>query len=100
MPRAYQERSKALWAQIRADSAALIAYQPRYAELASVQMPVQLLGGGRSAPYFRPTLEALLGALPDARLEVIAPVGHMLHAEAHQRFAEVVRGFLRLLALA
>ncbi|MBA3455071.1 MAG: alpha/beta hydrolase [Deltaproteobacteria bacterium] len=98
MPRVYQERSKAKWAEIRADSHALIAYRPRYPELSSVQVPVQLLGGERSAAYFRPTLETLLAALPDARLEIIAGAGHMLHAEAHRRFAEVVLAFAASLA--
>lgn len=98
MPRAYQERAKAKWAAIRADSHALISYLPRYAELSTVAVPVLLLGGERSAPYFRPTLEALLGALPNARLEVIAGAGHMLHAEAHRRFTEVVLAFVASLA--
>ena len=35
MPRAFQERSTAKWAEIRADSRRLIAYRPRYAELAA-----------------------------------------------------------------
>lgn len=93
MPRAFQDRSKAKWAEIRADSAALIAYRPRYAELRSVTVPVQLLGGERSASYFRPTLDALFAALPDARLEVVAGAGHMLHAEAHRTFGEVLLRF-------
>lgn len=100
MPRAYQERSKAKWAEIRADSAALIAYRPRYAELAGVQVPVLLVGGGRSAAYFRPTLDALGAALPRARLEVVPGAGHMLHAEAHRRFAELVVGFAGEVGLA
>jgi len=100
MPRAYQERSKAKWREIRADSAALIAYRPRYAELARVPVPVLLLGGERSAAYFRPTLEALLGALPHARLEIVPGAGHMLHAEAHRRFAELLTDFAGSLHLA
>ncbi|MDQ3369561.1 MAG: alpha/beta hydrolase [Myxococcota bacterium] len=100
MPRAYQERSKSKWAEIRADSAALIAYRPRYAELAGVTTPVLLLGGERSAAYFRPTLEALAAALADARLEVVPAAGHMLHAEAHRRFAELVSEFARSVGLA
>jgi pimeloyl-ACP methyl ester carboxylesterase len=98
MPRADQERSKAKWAEIRADSEALITYRPRYPELAAVTTPVQLVGGERSAAYFRPTLEALMAALPDVRLEIIAGAGHMLHAEAHRRFAEVVLAFAASLA--
>ena len=93
MPRAYRDRATAKYAEIRADSAALIAYEPRYAELATVQTPVLLLGGDRSAPYFRPTLETLRDSLPHARLEIIAGAGHMLHAEASRRFAELLTAF-------
>jgi pimeloyl-ACP methyl ester carboxylesterase len=93
IPRAYQERSKQKWAEIRADSAALIAYRPRYAELAAIDVPVLLIGGERSASYFRPTLEALARALPRARIEIIAGAGHMLHAEAPRRLAELVTAF-------
>lgn len=93
IPAAFQERSKARWAEIRADSAALIAYRPRYLELCAIKTPVQLVGGERSPGYFRPTLDALFATLPDARLEVIPGAGHMLHAEAHRRFAEVVTAF-------
>jgi pimeloyl-ACP methyl ester carboxylesterase len=93
IPTAFLERSTAKWEQIRADSVALIAYRPRYAELRAITTPVQLLGGEKSAVYFRPTLDALFAALPDARLEIIPGAGHMLHAEAHRRFAEVVTQF-------
>ena len=93
MPRAFQERSKSKHAEIRADSAALIAYKPRYAELRSVTTPVLLLGGEKSASYFRPTLDALFASLPDAQLEVIPGAGHMLHAEAHRRFGEALTAF-------
>jgi pimeloyl-ACP methyl ester carboxylesterase len=93
IPRAYQERSKDKWAAIRADSAALMAYRPRYAELASIHVPVLLVGGQRSAGYFRPTLDALCRELPRARLEIVAGAGHMLHAEAPRRFAELLTGF-------
>lgn len=93
IPAAFQERSKARWAEIRADSAALIAYRPRYAELGAITTPIQLLGGERSAAYFRPTLDALCTALPQARLEIIPAAGHMLQAEAHRMFAEVVIRF-------
>lgn len=93
IPEVFQERSKAKWAEIRSDTAALIAYRPRYAELRAVQVPVLLLGGGRSNPYFRPTLEALHAHLPASRLEIVAAGGHMLHAEAHRRFAELLEAF-------
>jgi len=90
MPRAYRERAESKHAEIRADSAALIAYRPRYHELGHVDVPVQLLGGDRSAPYFRLTLEALRAALPRATLEIVRNAGHMLHADAHRRFAEIL----------
>lgn len=94
MPASYRRRCLQLWPQIRADSIALAAYQPRYGELASVQVPIVLLGGERSAAYFRPTLEALAAALPNARLEEVKGAGHMLHAEGFRTFAA------QLLALA
>jgi pimeloyl-ACP methyl ester carboxylesterase len=93
VPDVFQERSKARWAEIRSDTAALIAYRPRYAALRGVDAPVLLLGGERSSAYFRPTLEALRDALPDARLEIVAGAGHVLHAEAHRRFAELLVAF-------
>lgn len=86
LPRAFQARSKAQWPQIRADSYALEAYRVRYRELGTVTTPIRLLGGDRSAAYFRPTLAALAAALPRARLEIIAGGGHMLHAEAPRAF--------------
>lgn len=93
MPRSLQDRAKRRHREIRGDSAALVTYRPRYAELRDVKTPVLLLGGERSASYFRPTLDALFAALPDARIEVIPGAGHMLHAEAHRRFADVVTAF-------
>ena len=99
VPEVFQDRSKAKWAEIRADTAALIAYRPRYAELRRVAVPVLLLGGARSNAYFRPTLEALRAHLPAARLEIVAGGGHMLHAEAHRRFAELLDAFAAELGL-
>jgi pimeloyl-ACP methyl ester carboxylesterase len=100
IPEAFQERSKARHAEIRADSEALIAYRPRYPELATCTTPVLLLGGDRSAPYFRPTLDALAAALPHARLEIVRGAGHMLHAEAFRRFAELLVAFAAEVGLA
>jgi pimeloyl-ACP methyl ester carboxylesterase len=99
MPRTYQDRAKATAAQIRADSAALIAYRPRYAELSSLRVPVMLVGGERSAPYFRPTLNALRAALPDAHLQILPGAGHMMHVEAHKKFADLLVAFGRDIGL-
>lgn len=93
MPKTYRSRATAKFAEIRRDSAALIAYRPRYAELAKLDVPVLLLGGETSAPYFRPTLDALAMTLPRARREIVKGAGHMLHAEASRKFAELLVGF-------
>jgi pimeloyl-ACP methyl ester carboxylesterase len=93
MPRMFQARAMMKFAEIRADSVALLAYRARYAELGRITAPVLLLGGERSAPSFRRTLDALQGALGHARLELVAAAGHMLHAEAPRRFHELVGSF-------
>lgn len=99
MPRAFQQRAKAQWPNIRSDSGALAAYRVRYRELGAVRVPALLLGGERSAPYFRPTLEALARALPDARLEILPGAGHMMHAEASRGFADRLLAFVAAVAL-
>ncbi|MBK9032120.1 MAG: alpha/beta hydrolase [Myxococcales bacterium] len=90
LPRLFRARTRREWPQIRGDCYALDAYRVRYAELGAVDVPVRLLGGDRSAAYFRPTLTALAAALPRASLAIIAGAGHMLHAEAPRAFAEHV----------
>lgn len=90
LPRMYQERASREWPQIRADCYALDAYQVRYRELGAIATPIRLLGGDRSAPYFRPTLEALAAALGAATLTVVPGAGHMLHADAPRAFAEAI----------
>jgi pimeloyl-ACP methyl ester carboxylesterase len=93
MPRVFQIAAMSKFAEIRADTVALLAYRPRYAELAAVATPVLLLGGERSAPSFGDTLAALHRALGNARLETVAGAGHMLHADASRRFHALVTGF-------
>ncbi|HET9619964.1 MAG TPA: alpha/beta hydrolase [Kofleriaceae bacterium] len=93
IPRAFLERSKAKWAEIRADCVALLAYAPRYAELRALDLPVLLLGGEHSAPYFALTLDALAAALPRARRVTVPHAGHMLHAEAPNRFTQLITSF-------
>ncbi|HEY0189642.1 MAG TPA: alpha/beta hydrolase [Kofleriaceae bacterium] len=93
IPRAFLERSTAKWAAIRADCAALIAYPPRYASLAALPTPTLLLGGEQSAPYFRRTLDALAATLPHAQRATLPRAGHMLHAEAPYKFADILISF-------
>lgn len=98
LPRAFQERSKQFWPQIRGDGYALDAYQVRYAELGAIDLPVLLLGGERSAPYFRPTLEALERALPRAQRAVLKGAGHMMQAEAPRGFHDQLTRFIATLS--
>lgn len=88
MPQAFRDRATARWAAIRADSGALMAYKPRYRELAHVTVPTLLLGGGNSASYFRPTLDALAAVLPNVQLAIIPHAGHMLQAEAGRAYSD------------
>lgn len=94
IPKPFQERSKSLHASIRQDIAALGEYHVRYGELSKVTTPILLLGGERSAPFYRPALEALARHLGNARLELLSGAGHMMHADAHRRFNERVLEFL------
>jgi pimeloyl-ACP methyl ester carboxylesterase len=95
LPKRFQERSKSYWPQIRGDCHALAAYRVRYGELGRVAVPALLLGGDRSADYYRPTLEALAAALGNARAEVLAGAGHMMQAEASRGFHERLLAFAR-----
>ena len=93
MPRAYRARSQAMWQAIRSDCAALAAYRIRYRQLAAVTTSVLLVGGDKSAPYFRPTLDALAAVLPHASMEILRGAGHMMQAEAHRQFNQVLGEF-------
>lgn len=93
MPKAYRDRATAQWPPLRSDCHALGAYRVRYAELGRIAVPALLLGGDRSAAYFRPTLEALAASLGRARLETLTGAGHMMHAEAHRSFHDKLLGF-------
>jgi pimeloyl-ACP methyl ester carboxylesterase len=93
MPSAFRARATAQWPPLRSDCHALGAYRVRYAELGRIMVPALLLGGDRSASYFRPTLEALAASLGRARLEILAGAGHMMHADAHRSFQEKLIAF-------
>lgn len=93
IPKAFRERSRDRWAEIRSDSEALVAYRPRYAELRTLELPVILAGGERSAPLFAPTLDALAAVLPHAERVTFPNAGHMLHAEVPRKFGELLIRF-------
>lgn len=94
IPRPFQERSKSLHASIRQDIAALGDYPVRYGQLSAVKVPILLLGGERSAEFYRPTLIALQQHLGNAKLEVLAGAGHMMHADVHRKFNERLLAFI------
>jgi len=95
MPPRWREQSCAGWQGIRADSLALGHYRPRYAALAGLARPVLLVAGARSRRFFRPTLDALALALPDARQLSIPAAGHMMHAENPRAFNAALVDFAR-----
>jgi pimeloyl-ACP methyl ester carboxylesterase len=97
MPPAMRARSLGKWRQIRADAAALLAHRARRDALAALDLPCLLVGGERSpSPAhagFAPTLAWLAKVLPRTRRVTIAGAGHMLHAERHRAFGELLVGF-------
>lgn len=94
IPRPYQERSKSLHEEIWEDCRALGEYRVDYDSLSNVKTKVLLIAGERSAAIYRPTLERLLRSLGNARLEILANAGHMMHAEAHRKFNALVLEFV------
>ena len=69
------------------------AQTPLHARLERSRGAVLLVAGGEDAKFCAIASE-LARSLPDARVEVIAGVGHAAHLEAPDRFAELVRAFL------
>jgi pimeloyl-ACP methyl ester carboxylesterase len=50
-----------------------------------------LLGGARSASFYRDTLDSLEMAIPGAQLRVLRGAGHMMHVDAHRQFNAILR---------
>lgn len=67
---------------------ALASLWDRLSELA---IPVELVVGERDAK-FRATAERMAGALPDARLHVVAGAGHAVHLEHPAEVAGIIAG--------
>jgi 3-oxoadipate enol-lactonase len=84
LPETFRMRACAKWDQIRHDCRALAAYRVGYDRL-RIEPPVALLGGERSAPWYRDTLDAL-GAALGAEVHTLGGAGHMLHADAARAF--------------
>jgi pimeloyl-ACP methyl ester carboxylesterase len=68
------------------------------AELRGLTAPTLLVYGDQDAMIARSEQDALLEALPDARLEVYEGVGHAMHWEQPLRFARDVAAFSRYCA--
>ena len=86
MPLAIRERALDEHDGIRQDCEALVRYRLEDASLRALTVPVVLMGGERSPPFYRPTLERLAASLGNATLELLPGAGHMMHAEAYRRF--------------
>lgn len=92
MPKTYRHRSMAAWQQIRTDMLALVRYRIRYDDLRDeIECPVLLVGGARSASFYRYTLDSLQMAIPGSELRVLRGAGHMMQVDAHRQFNAILR---------
>jgi non-heme chloroperoxidase len=66
--------------------------------IAALEVPALLVWGDQDAFIPREVQDQLLDTLPDVRLEVYEDVGHALHWEQPERFAEDVAAFSRYCA--
>jgi 2-succinyl-6-hydroxy-2,4-cyclohexadiene-1-carboxylate synthase len=61
--------------------------------LGGLRLPVLLIAGAADTRYVA-TMRALAGAIPGARLEIVAEAGHAVHREQAERLGDLVRAFL------
>jgi non-heme chloroperoxidase len=66
-------------------------------ELGRIKAPTLILWGDRETYFLRPDQEALVAAIPGARLVVYPGAGHALHWEEPERFAADLTGFVEKL---
>jgi pimeloyl-ACP methyl ester carboxylesterase len=57
--------------------------------------PVLLVYGGKSAPFFKPIVERLLGVIPSSRLEAYPVDGHTPHISNPDEFVRNVTAFAK-----
>jgi non-heme chloroperoxidase len=67
-------------------------------DLAKLTMPALLLWSDQETWIRREVQDELLKTLPDSRLEIYEGVGHALHWEQPERFAQDVAAFSRYCA--
>jgi pimeloyl-ACP methyl ester carboxylesterase len=73
---------------------ALAGRGDRRPDLAAMAMPALVIAGSEDALTPPPLSEAMVAAMPDARLHMIAGAGHLTALERPEEWTAVVRGFL------
>jgi pimeloyl-ACP methyl ester carboxylesterase len=73
---------------------ALAGRADRRPDLAAMSMPALVIAGSEDALTPPALSEAMVAALPDARLHVMAGAGHLTALERPEEWAAVVRAFL------
>ncbi len=63
-------------------------------ELAKIKVPTLILWGDKETVFPRSEQDALLAALPNARLKVYEDTGHAMHWERPERFAKDLQEFM------
>ena len=63
-------------------------------ELAKIKVPTLILWGDKETVFPRSEQDALLAALPSARLKVYEDTGHAMHWERPERFAKDLQEFM------
>jgi pimeloyl-ACP methyl ester carboxylesterase len=64
------------------------------ADLAKIKAPTLILWGDKETIFLRSEQDALLAALPNARLKVYEDTGHAMHWERPERFARDLQEFM------
>src|SRR5207244_7329932 len=62
--------------------------------LAAYEGPSLVTLGSEGAPFFAKIAEALVDALPQARVETVEGAGHLPHLSHPREYARLVRGFV------
>jgi pimeloyl-ACP methyl ester carboxylesterase len=63
-------------------------------ELRKIKVPTLILWGDKETVFPRSEQDALLAALPNARLKVYEDTGHAMHWERPERFAKDLQEFM------
>jgi pimeloyl-ACP methyl ester carboxylesterase len=80
---------------LNARANATAATEMMFDDFESIQVPVLLLAGRHSRVFGRRAAKRVAGRFPDARTVIFSKSGHALQLEEPERFAEVVREFVR-----